>query len=122
VSVGLIVLIACVAVALACIAFGVVRAAAGGLRLKKRFATYKRLPIFGLVQTTQQRVAEAERGLDSVPALLFRVDAALAEFALARDLLREALGTAVASLRTLPEFIIENLPALFATKARTRGN
>lgn len=121
-SVGLIVLTVCVVVALACVGLGVLRAAGDGLRLKKRIATYKRLPIFRLVAATQQRVADAERRLDGIPALLLRVNAASAELAAARDRVRAALVTAAGAIRFLPAFIIDNLPALFATKPRIRGN
>ena len=118
-SAGLVVLLGGILVAIACVAFGAVGVVSRGLRLKKRLEGYKRLPILDLLRATQARVSGAERRIDSVPALLARADAALGEFAAARLSLIESGKTTLATVRALPAIVIDNLPALFATKART---
>ena len=118
-SAGLIALIVCVLVALLCVGFGGFRVATHVARLKKRLGGYEELPILELARATQRRVSAAERRVDSVPSLLARADAALEELGLARERLGVAGKTAVATIRALPAIVIDNLPALFATKVRT---
>ena len=119
---GVITLLVCLALALALVLVGVLRAVRDGLRLKKRVAAYRELPILGLVAATEGRIASAERSIDGLQVLALRVDAVFAEFDAARLRLRDAVLAARNTVRFLPEILIENLPAIFATRARTREN
>lgn len=79
--------IACVGtivVAVALAAVGALRVVKLGIALKKRAAAYKSLPLRAFVDGARAKVARTMPRIDTVPALVYRTQAALRDIANAR--------------------------------------
>jgi hypothetical protein len=97
--VGVIVLAACVLLALGLVALGVLRIVRSGLVLKKHLESYGDLPLGKTFALTEARLTVAARRADTIPELLGRVHAALTQMDEARDQLREDFSSVSTVLR-----------------------
>ncbi|MDQ2908037.1 MAG: hypothetical protein M3R44_01640, partial [Candidatus Eremiobacteraeota bacterium] len=104
-TVGLSVLVAGIVIGVICAAVGVVRVVSSVRPLKARVDTYRELPIVRLAETTQIRVAKAQRRVAETPLLRLRLQRALLELAAARGSVRASVFAAVGIVRTIPKLL-----------------